>query len=276
MLGLLVFERINPIPALGNPLGGKIGTAVFLKVANTDRQGTRQHRQFQPPLPNGTAKLIHQHLVLKHRAATTKLNKTRTNAGIVDAGQVTGELFISNAQPHRDHAELLTKKRLIAAADIARLREFHILARLQQLQRAGFQARLRRALVIGISFAHKRRVGIVLGDEACKHGGGFLAHQFGIIVLIQFIELQQHPPQPWLTANLPWTLRLKNMQDFLGGHAHRFLGRTKQSRITRMFAVQMIGDTLAEAVKLNPAPDKVAVCERFVIAGIQMFCFQRL
>ena len=108
------------------------------------------------------------------------------------------------------------------------------------------------------------------------YGRCLLAHQFGIIVLIQFIELQKHPPQPWLTANLPWTLWLENMQHFLGRHAHRFLSGAEQHRIAGMFAVQMVRHALAEAVKLNPAPDKVAVCERFVIAGIQMFCFQRL
>jgi hypothetical protein len=64
------------------------------------------------------------------------------------------------------------------------------------------------------------------------------------------------------------------VEHFFGGHAHRFLGRTKQSRITRMFAVQMIGDTLAEAVKLNTAPDKIAVCQWLVVAGVQMFGFQ--
>ena len=29
------------------------------------------------------------------------------------------------------------------------------------------------------------------GDEAGEHGGGFLAHQFGIVVLVEFVKFDQ-------------------------------------------------------------------------------------
>ena len=41
------------------------------------------------------------------------------------------------------------------------------------------------------------------GDEPGEHRGGFLAHQFSVVVLIEFVQFHQSTGQPWLTRICP-------------------------------------------------------------------------
>jgi hypothetical protein len=44
--------------------------------------------------------------------------------------------------------------------------------------------------------------GLEARDKAGEHGGGFLAHQFGVVVLVEFVEFDQRARKPRFAANL--------------------------------------------------------------------------
>jgi hypothetical protein len=108
----------------------------------------------------------------------------------------------------------------------------------------------------------------------------FFAHQFGIVVLVKFVQLHQRSGEPRFPANLARTQRPKEMQDLGRIYAHGLhaatAGHGGQCSILGVGAVQVIGHSASQPVELDPGANGIAVVGRGVHRDRQVFRFQHL
>jgi hypothetical protein len=135
-------------------------------------------------------------------------------------------------------------------------------------------------LGIWVALTHQRIFRGLARDEAREHRRGLLAHQFGIIVLVELVELHERPGQPRFTADLSGAQRAEQVQDVPRGDPDRIqtarTGHRCQRAIARMALIQVVGDPPSKAIELDPGADHVAVLEFTVQRARQVFRLQHL
>ena len=223
---------------------------------------------------------MHEHAVLHHLAATPELQHPGADGRVVHASEVTGQLLIGDADGSGDGAELGAQELAIRAADVSRVGELDVLAGLQNLQRSGLQTGECDAVAIGGTFAHQVVLGVLSRHKPGKHRSGFLAHQFGVVVLVEFVELDQGPRQPRLAPDLTGTQDAEQVDDFLRIDAHRVhsaLARHRgQTTVLGMRAVQVVGHAPSQPVELDAGTYDVARRQISVEADRQVLGLQQL
>ena len=198
--GVEFLLRIDPAPALRDPLGCLVAPTVLAVSGQIDR--TLQHGLVHPGPPDRPAQLVHQHPVLQGFAAPAEFQESCPDRGIVHLREVPCEHFVGNAHGRRHGAELLAHEFGIRRPDIRRCRELDIFTRLQDLQGAGFHPGQGYPLGVGRRLAHQVVFRRHPGDEAGEHGGGLLPHQLGIVVLVQLVEFHERPGEPGFAPDL--------------------------------------------------------------------------
>ena len=103
--GVEFLLRIDPAPALWDPLGGLVGAAVFAVSGQIDR--AFQHGLVHPGPPDRPAQLVHQHPVLQGFAAPAEFQESCADRGIVHLCEVACEHFVGDAHGGGHGAELL-------------------------------------------------------------------------------------------------------------------------------------------------------------------------
>jgi len=113
-----------------------------------------------------------------------------------------------------------------------------------------------------------------------EHRRGLLAHEFRIVVLVEFVQLHQRPRQPRLAANLTGAQRAEQVQDFVRRHTHRVEAAMRRHRrehpVAGMAFVQVIGDAHTDAVELDAGADDVAVGQLPIQRRRQVLGFEQL
>ena len=113
-------------------------------------------------------------------------------------------------------------------------------------------------------------------DESREHGRRLFTNQLCVVVLIELIELDQGPRQPGLAANLSRSQGAKQMDDLLSWDRHQIVAIDRQARVTRMLAVQVVGNPTPKGIKLDAATDRVTRCTDRVQAQRQVLGLQNL
>jgi hypothetical protein len=101
------------------------------------------------------------------------------------------------------------------------------------------------------------------GDEAGEHGGRFLAHQFGIVVLVEFVEFDQRTCEPRFAPDLAGAQGPKQMDDLGGIDTHRgqptIAGHRCQYAVLGVRAVQVVSHPAPERIELDAGANHIAV-----------------
>ena len=223
---------------------------------------------------------MHQYAVLHHLAAAAELQHPGADGRVVHAGQIAGQLLVGNTDGSSDRAELRAQELGIRTAHVRRIRELDVLARFQNLQGAGFEACERDALAVGRPFAHQVVFRVLARDEAREHRGGLLAHQLGVVVLVEFVQLDQRPRQPRLAANLAGPQHAVEVNHLARVHAHRLHAALPRHRrepsVLRMRAVQVVGHTSPQRIELDARAHHVAGRQIGVEVDRQVLRLQQL
>lgn len=140
------------------------------------------------------------------------------------------------------------------------------------------------ALGVRQPFAHQVVLGSEPRDEAGEHRRGLLAHQFRVVVLVEFVQLHQRPREPRLAADLPRAQRAEQVDDLGGTHAHGVetsrggarARHRRQAPVARMRAGQVVGHAPPEPVELDAGADDVARGQVPVQSGRQVLGLEHL
>jgi hypothetical protein len=163
---------------------------------------------------------VDDHAVLDGLTAAAKLQQPGPDRRIVHLRQVAGQHLVGDAHRRCHRPELHAQEFGVARANVGRLTELHVLAGLQDLHRARLQPGQRCTAGIRQAFTHQ----VVLGGQACvearEHRGGFLAHELGVVVLVEFVEFDQCARQPRFTPDLSGPQGAKQVNDFAGRDTH--------------------------------------------------------
>ena len=129
--------------------------------------------------------------------------------------------------------------------------------------RARFEAGQGCAIRICQAFAEQIVFGGDAGDETGEHRGSLFAHQFGIVILVQLVKLDQRPGEPGFAPDLSRPQGTEQMDDLGGSDAHDLqaagTGHRRQAAVVRVAFVEMVGHAPTEAVELDAGTDRVAV-----------------
>jgi hypothetical protein len=184
---------------------------------------------------------------------------------------------IGQPQRGRDREQRPVLERLVAAADIGRRRELHVLARQQHLHRAGLEAGDGGAVGIGLGLAHHRLFRRGLGDEAREHRRGLLPVELGVVVLVEQEQPHHRRRDMRQPPDLAGVDRPVDVQHVLGRHAHRLRDhRALIGAVAGMAAAEVVGHAPADRVELDPAADAVAVRRRLGLLEGQHLGLQQL
>ena len=223
---------------------------------------------------------MHKHPVLHHLAATPELQHSGANGRVVHACEVAGQLLVGDADGSGDRTELRAQELAIRATDVGRVRKLDVLAGLQYLQGARLQTGQRDAITISSTFAHQVVLRVLPCHEPGEHRSGLLAHQFCVVVLVEFVELDQGPRQPRLAPDLAGTQDAEQVDDFLRIDAHRVhpaLARHRsQPTVFGVRAVQVVGDAPTETVEFDARAHHVARRQIEVETDRQVLRLQQL
>ena len=221
-----------------------------------------------------------QHAVLEHLAAAAELEQAGADRGVVHPAQIAGQLLVGDAHGGGHRPELDAQELRVGAAHIRRVGELDVLAGFQDLQSPGLQAGECDALAIGRTLAQEGVLGALAGDEAGEHGRGLLAHQLGVVVLVELVQLDQGAGQPGLAADLPGAQGSEQVQDLPGVDAHRLqpaLPRhRRQTPVLGMGAVEVVGHPTAKPIELDSGAHLVARGQVLVQGDRQVLGLQQL
>lgn len=131
------------------------------------------------------------HAVLDRLAAAAKLQQSGADRRVVHLREIPRRHFVGDAHCRGHGAELHAQEFRIARADVGRGAEGHVLARLEDLQRTGLQAGERNTARVSPTFADEVVLGRLAGDEAGEHRRGLLPDEFGVVVLVELVQLHQ-------------------------------------------------------------------------------------
>ena len=154
--------------------------------------------------------------MLDHLATAPELEQTGPDAGVVHPSQIPGELLIGHADRSRDRPELVAQELGVRPTHIGGVGELDVLPRLQDLQRARLQTGQGDPVGVCRAFAHQVVLGVLARDEPGEHGCGFFADQFCVVVLVEFVELDQGARQPRFPPDLARTQYAVEVDDLFG------------------------------------------------------------
>jgi hypothetical protein len=256
-LRLDVLQRIDPVPARRDPLH----RPHLYRRIGVER--ARQHRGLEPAQPDHAAELVHDHAMLQLADAAAELDEFGAQGRVVRLPDVAGDEMIGQPQRGRDRQQRAVLERLVAAADIGRGRELHVLARQQHLHRAGLEARNGGAVEIRLGLSHHGLFGRGLGDEAREHRRGLLPVELGVVVLVEQEQPHHGRRDMRQSPDLARIDRPVDVQHVGRRHAHRLRDhRSLVGAVTRMPAAEVVGHPPPDPVELDPAADAVAVGRR--------------
>ena len=182
-----------------------------------------------------------RHPDARHLGSPTVRTATAASR-VVRLAQVAGDVGVGHAHRCAAGEQRPVLERLVVAADVGRIGELDVLARQQQLHRAGLQTDQRRPVLIllGAVLAHDVvRAGP--GDEAREHRRDLLPVELGIVVLVEQPEPDHRRRHPRHAADLPLGDRVEHVQDLVGRHPHRLAGPALTD-VARVGAMEVVGD----------------------------------
>ena len=165
-------------------------------------------------------------------------------------------MLVGDAHGGGDRAELHAQEFGVRTADVGGLGELHVLAGLQNLQRARLQPGERAPLASGSAFAHQVVLGVLARDETREHRGGFLRTSSASSYWSSSLSLTSARASHGFAPDLARAQRAEQMDDFAGGiDAHRVhpapVPTSAPADRPRMRAVQVVGDAPSELVELD-------------------------
>ena len=200
---------------------------------------------------------MHDHAMLDGFTSATEFQEPCTNRRVVHARQIAGQLLIGDAHGYSDCTELHPQELRVGTTNIRWIRKLHVLTRLQDLQCSRLQTRHRYAQLIRFALSQQLVFWRLARDEASEHGRSLFPNQLSVIVLIEFVELDQCPRQPGLATNLTWPQGAKQVNDLLSRNGYQVVAIDRQTRVTRMLAVKVIGHPTSKGIKLDAATNWV-------------------
>jgi hypothetical protein len=219
---------------------------------------------------------VRNHSVLELLDAAAELDELGPEARVVRPGGVAGDEVVGQPERGRHAEQRPVLEGLVAAADIGRRGELHILARQQDLHRAGLEAGDRRAVGIGLGLAQHRLFGRRLGDEAREHRRRLLPVELGVVVLVEQEEPHRRRGDVRQPPELAGVDRPVDVQHVLGRHPHRLRDhRPLIGAVAGVPPAEVVGDAAADRVELDPAADGIAVRRGFGLLEGQHLRLQR-